>query len=115
MSVVAKRLARPELAPIFDAVRDVDAEVSVAAIRAVAEQAPQEASSILLPLLLDRSGYYLPEVRLAATAALDEAHALTPDVAGQLLAGESDSAVRRVLERARSTLHAAALELEPSG
>jgi HEAT repeat protein len=115
VGVLAKRLSRSELAPIFDAVRDVDADVSVTAIRAVAEHAPVEASPILLPLLMDRSGYYLPIVRLAATKALRDAGALTPDVAGQLLESEPDSVVRQVLEDARGAVLSARFELEQSG
>jgi HEAT repeat protein len=102
ITVLAKRLAVPELEPIFDAVRDVDADVSIAAIAAIAEHAPHTAATHILPLLEDRSGYFLPLVRLAATNALDGAGALTPDVAARLLESEPDSAVRSVLERAAS-------------
>ena len=100
ITVLAKRLAVPELKPIFDAVRDVDADVSIAAIAAIAEHVPHAAATHILPLLEDRSGYFLPLVRLAATNALDGAGALTPDVATRLLENEPDSAVRSVLERA---------------
>jgi HEAT repeat protein len=107
IGVLAERLARSELAPIFDAVRDVDADVSVAAIAAIGEHAREAAGSILLPLLMDRSGYYLPLVRLAAAKALEAADALTPDVAGQLLEDEPDPAVQKLLEDARARMPSA--------
>jgi HEAT repeat protein len=110
ISVLTRRLARSELAPIFDAVRDVDADVSVAAIAAIGEHAPHAASSVLLPLLMDRSGYYLPLVRLAATKALKSVGALTPDVAGQLLEGELDPAVCVLLEDACVRMPSAGLD-----
>ncbi len=100
IGVLAKRLAVRELAPIFEAVRDVDADVSIAAIAAIAEHAPHAAATHILPLLEDRSGYFLPLVRLAATNALDGAGALTPEVVTRLLESEADAAVRSVLERA---------------
>ena len=115
IDALAKRLAPSELGPIFDAVRDVDADVSVAAIAAIGENAPHAAGSVLLPLLRDCSGYYLPLVRLAATQALEHAGALTQDVAGQLLEDEGDADVRRVLEDAFARTPGAKLELGHSG
>ena len=103
IGVLAKRLAAPELTPIFEAVRDVDADVSIAAIAAIAEHAPHAAVTHILPLLEDRSGYFLPLVQLAATNALDGTGALTPDVVTRLLETEPDAAVRSVLERAAAS------------
>jgi hypothetical protein len=54
-------------------------------------------------------------VRLAATKALRDAGALTPDVAGQLLESEPDSVVRQVLEDARRAVPSTRYELEQSG
>jgi hypothetical protein len=61
-----------ELAPLSRAVRDGDAEVSLAAIAAVASRAPAEvAIDTLVPVMLDTSGYFLPLVRDAASRALE--------------------------------------------
>lgn len=56
------------------AVRDVDAEVSMAAISAIAQRAcAQDALNTLLPVVHDQSGFYLPMVQAAATTALERA------------------------------------------
>jgi hypothetical protein len=49
-------------------------------------------------------------VRLAAAKALHGAGALTPDVAGQLLEGEPDPAVQKLLEEARARMPSAGLD-----
>jgi HEAT repeat protein len=115
IDVLAKRLARSDLGPIFDAVRDVDADVSIAAIIAIGEHAPQAASGILFPLLVDRSGYFLPPVRLAATQALENAGVLTQEGAVQLLEDEEDQEVRQVLEDALARMPSSRLEVGQSG
>lgn len=62
------------LLPIVQAVRDVDAEVSMAAIVAVANHAPVDiVFEYLSPVVLDESGFYLPIVRAAATRAIERA------------------------------------------
>ena len=67
-----------ELAPLLALVRDIDAEVSMAAIDAVAQRAPANvAIDRLLPVVLDDSGYFLPSVRAAASRALERAGLLT--------------------------------------
>jgi hypothetical protein len=67
-----------ELEPLLELVRDIDAEVSMAAIDAVAQRAPANiAIDRLLPVVLDDSGYFLPSVRAAATRALERAGLLT--------------------------------------
>lgn len=67
-----------ELEPLLARVRDIDAEVSMAAIDAIAERAPASvAIERLLPVVLDDSGYFLPSVRDAATRALERAGLLT--------------------------------------
>ena len=88
-----------DLEPVFDAVRDIDAEVSVAAIFALHEFAPQAAAQHLLPLLQDRSGYFLPLTRIAALHALTRGGALTRELAAQLLQTEPDGEVRAALAR----------------
>jgi hypothetical protein len=59
-------------------VRDIDAEVSMAAIDAVAQRAPQAvAIDCLLPVVVDETGFFLPVVRAAATRALERAGLLS--------------------------------------
>ena len=99
LSALGRMLADNELAPVMTCVRDVDAEVSIAAIAVVADRKRATAAEYLLPVLQDTSGYFLPLVRLAAANALTRAGALTPELAQQLLIGEEATAVRRVLER----------------
>jgi hypothetical protein len=99
LSALGRMLSDAELAPVMALVRDVDAEVSIAAIAVVADRKQTTAAEYLLPILQDTSGYFLPLVRLAAANALKRAGALTPQLAQQLLDREEASAVRRVLER----------------
>lgn len=67
-----------DLEPVLSLVRDIDAEVSMAAIDAVVQRAPANvAIDRLLPVVLDESGYFLPIVRAAATRALERAGLLT--------------------------------------
>jgi len=67
-----------ELEPLLELVRDIDAEVSMAAIDAVAQRAPSQlAIDRLLPVVLDDSGFFLPIVRAAATRALERAGLLS--------------------------------------
>jgi HEAT repeat protein len=101
LSGLARRLSLDELAPVFAAVRDIDAEVSIAAISVIAERVPALAREHLLPILRERSGYFLPLVRLAAANALERAGVLTEASAVELLQTETDPAVRRVLDRAK--------------
>jgi HEAT repeat protein len=99
LAALGRMLSDAELAPVMSLVRDVDAEVSIAAIAVVADRKQATAAEYLLPILQDTSGYFLPLVRLAAANALTRAGALTPQLAQQLLDREEASAVRRVLER----------------
>lgn len=94
---LARALPDTELAPVFEAIRDVHAEVSVAAIAAVAERAPQLAASQLLPILRDRTGYFVPLVRLAAANALARTGTLSAAAAAELMQTEGDPAVQSVL------------------
>jgi HEAT repeat protein len=104
MSGLARRLPLNELAPIFAAVRDIDAEVSIAAVAVIGERAPALADEHLLPILRDANGYYLPLVRLAAANALDRAGCLRGSLPQELLQAEGDPAVRRVLQRAQQRM-----------
>jgi hypothetical protein len=67
-----------DVATLTSLVRDVDAEVSMAAIDAVAQRAPASvAIDSLLAIVLDDTGYFLPIVRNAATRALERAGLLS--------------------------------------
>jgi hypothetical protein len=99
LSGLADRLSGAELAPVLDAVRDQDAEVSIAAIAAIAERAPERSELHLLPVLRNEAGYFLPLVRLAATKALERTGVLGSPLAQELLGNESDSEIRFVLQR----------------
>jgi HEAT repeat protein len=100
ISGLARRLDVARFDPVFAALRDIDAEVSIAAVAVIAERVPGRAGKLLLPVLCDRTGYYLPLVRLAVANALERAGALHSGVVGELLPHEVDPSVRRVLERA---------------
>jgi hypothetical protein len=99
LSALGRMVSDNELGQIMACVRDVDAEVSIAAIAVVADRKRATAAEHLLPILQDATGYFLPIVRLAAANALTRAGALTPELAQQLLDREQTTAVRRVLER----------------
>lgn len=100
ISVLAQRLDPTQFEPLFAAVRDIDAEVSIAAAAVITERMPSAASAQLLHVLRDTSGYFLPIVRLAVANALERAGLLHNGVVAELLPNEQDPAVRRVLERA---------------
>jgi hypothetical protein len=69
--------------PLLRAVRDLDAEVSLAAIAAIAELAPPAlAIDTLLPIVLDDSGFFLPFVQHAAMSALERAGLLNQGQVG---------------------------------
>ncbi len=89
---------RAELGPVFAAVHDVSAEVSVAAIAAIAARAPEQIDS-LVQVLSDDSGFFAPTVRLAAARALERTQALSRATAEQGLVREQDLQVRSVLDR----------------
>jgi HEAT repeat protein len=96
---LAARLRGEALRPVLDAVRDQDAEVSIAAIAALAEHAPAHLEGAVLPVLRDNAGYFLPLVRLAAAHALERAGVLQASVAMELASVEADPAVLSVLQR----------------
>ena len=74
---LGRLLGKRGLGPVARALSDVDAEVSLAAIAALSEHAPDHAAEHIVPLLEDRSGYYLPFVRLSAVHGLTRARALS--------------------------------------
>jgi HEAT repeat protein len=101
ISGLARQLDVNSFGPVFAAVRDIDAEVSIAAVAMIADRLPTAAATHLFPLLRDTTGFYLPIVRLAAANALERAGCLHSGVVAELLAQENDASVRRVLERAQ--------------
>jgi HEAT repeat protein len=95
VQALADALPDGELGLVRTALTDVDAEVSLAAIAALASRAPSSAAGDLLSLLQDLSGYFLPPVRLAAAGALAQL-GMSPQQRAQLLAQERDPAVQAV-------------------
>jgi hypothetical protein len=96
---LARLLPQARFAPVLEAVHDLQAEVSIAAIAAVAQYAPELAAGTLFSIVDDKTGFHLPMVRLAATHALERARTLSPARARELLQSEGDAAVRAALER----------------
>jgi HEAT repeat protein len=94
---LAEKLEGEALKPLLSAVQDVSAEVSIAAIAAVATRAPGEAGH-LIHVLREHSGFFLPQVRLAAARVLTQTGALSASEAEQLLSHESDPSVRELLQ-----------------
>jgi len=85
------------LSPLYAAVADVDAGVSLAAIAAIVERSEDGCAEALLTLLEDRRGYYLPPTRQAAARGLDRIRGADPSRVRALLANESDSVVHEAL------------------
>jgi HEAT repeat protein len=96
---LARGASDGQLGPVVEALSDLDAEVSLAAIAALSEYAPALATRHILPLVEDRSGYFLPFVRLAATRALVRCGALSHPAAVNLRRYEQDPAVRGELDQ----------------
>ena len=97
LTVLAHELEATDLGLVLAAIRDVDSEVSLAAIEALSGSAPQAASSHLLALLKDQTGYYLPPVRRAAAEVLHRGNSLSESDRGELLETEPDAAIRTML------------------
>ena len=94
-------------ASLHQALRDVDAEVSIAAIAALSAQATAESSAALLRVVENADGFYLPISRLAAARALERLPPCTTHELEALRARESDvhvgEALTRLIERAKAT------------
>jgi HEAT repeat protein len=99
LSRLAERLPIVQFDPILAALRDVDAEVSIAAIAAIVDRLPRHAAAQFVPIVRNESGFFLPVVRLAAAGALERAAALSAREASELLRLEQDGAVGAVLRR----------------
>jgi hypothetical protein len=85
------------LSPLYTAVADVDAEVSLAAIAALVERAEDGCADALITLLEDSSGFYLPPTRRAAARGLDRIRGADPARVKTLVDREADSVVRDAL------------------
>jgi hypothetical protein len=96
---LARGASDGQLGLVVEALADLDAEVSLAAIAALGEYAPGLAGAHILPIVEDRSGYFLPFVRLAAVKALVRADKLPHQVAVNLRRTEADLTVRSALEQ----------------
>jgi HEAT repeat protein len=91
-------LPRDERTALVRALRDLEAEVSIAAIAAFSNGG-REAAPALLAVVENTDGFYLPITRLAAARGLER---LPPYGTGELervRAWESDPIVREILER----------------
>lgn len=78
LRALAPRLVGERMTLLVDAVRDVDAEVSLAAIGSLAQHAPSHVVlDALMPILVDHTGFYLPVVRDTAVNALERAGLLS--------------------------------------
>jgi len=91
-------------APVYRALRDLDAEVSIAAISALSTSGSEEAATRLLEVLENRDGYFVALTRLAAARALERLPPVDSSRLEWLLGTESDpgvaASVRRLLEHA---------------
>lgn len=102
VTALAETLPAADLVLLVEAIGDVDAEVSLATLEALAERAPSLVAPHALHVLRDRSGYYLPLVRRAAAEALLRSRELSPAFARELSESEPDPSIRDLLERAGS-------------
>lgn len=90
-------LPRHDRAPLVRALRDPQAEVSIAAIAALGHHG-EVAAPHLLGVLLDAS-FFLPVTRLAAGRALERLAPYGADALAQAAAREPDPALRALMER----------------
>jgi HEAT repeat protein len=99
VTALGELLGPDEAEPLLDAVGDQDAEVSVAAIAALAAARVAGAADRLLLLLEEVSGYYLPTTRMAAARALAALPGVDRERLARLREHERDPEVRQLLER----------------
>jgi HEAT repeat protein len=92
-------LAAGERQPLEHALRDADAEVSIAAISAWTAGAAQGAAAALLPLIENAEGFFLPITRVAAARSLERLPPLGTGELERLRAREADPLVGELLER----------------
>jgi HEAT repeat protein len=91
-------LPRHERAPLVRALRDLDAEVSIAAISALSSGSTEGAPP-LLDVVLNADGFFLPITRLAAARGLERLSPHGSEALSRALECEGDPALREVMER----------------
>ncbi len=101
-----RALSRSELAPLEQALRDLDAEVSIAAISALVASAGTHAAEPLSRVIENADGFYLPVTRLAAARGLERLTPIEPTLLERLREREVDALVIEVLERLRERARA---------
>lgn len=94
---LGKRLARDAGEPLLDAVGDASAEVSVAAMFALAEGGFEGTEARLLEVLEEPSGFYVPLTRRAAARGLAMLDTLDHDRVARVRLLEQDDDVRAAL------------------
>jgi len=92
-------LGSEQRAPLRAALRDLDAEVSIAAISALSASGGEDAVEALVGVIDNADGFFLPITRVAAARGLERLPALATVELERLLAAERDPQVRAVLER----------------
>lgn len=92
-------LAGDQHAPLVQALRDLDAEVSIAAIAALSARTGHDDPRALIGVIANQDGFFLPITRLAAARALERLGHVPTQELSQLRAQEHDPAVAEALER----------------
>jgi HEAT repeat protein len=92
-------LSEPECAPIVRALRDSDAEVSIAAISALGASAPSRAGELLLEVIENRDAFFLPITRLAAARGLERLSWLPKASLQRISVAEADPQLGEILAR----------------
>lgn len=92
-------LPRDERGPLVRALRDVDAEVSIAAIGAFSNSIGRDSATALLAVVENTDGFYLPITRLAAARGLERLPPYGTSDLERVRSWESDPAVGDVLDR----------------
>ena len=88
-------------AAIYAALRDLDAEVSIAAISALSALGDDGVVARLLDVVENADGFFLPITRLAAARALERLHVSDGARLERLAANEGDASVSALLGRLR--------------
>lgn len=91
-------------APLYAALRDLDAEVSIAAISALSAFGDGRVVSRLLDVVENADGFFLPITRLAAARALERLPTEDGARLERMAANERDASVAAILVRLRDRL-----------
>lgn len=92
-------LTEHECAPLVRALRAGDAEVSIAAIGALCACAPLRAAELLLEVVENREGFFLPITRLAAARGLERLSWLPAADLSRVSEAEGNPQLRAILGR----------------